>query len=37
MVQASESTGLFQRLGKPLLRSEKLLRLAIRLSRPIAY
>jgi len=31
MVQASESTGLFQRLGKPLLRSEKLLRLPIRL------
>ena len=31
MVQASESTGLFQRLGTPLLRPEKLLRLPIRL------
>jgi len=31
MVQASESTGLFQRLGTPLLRPEKLLRFPIRL------
>src|SRR5882762_124670 len=31
MVQASESTGRFQRLGTPLLRPEKLLPLPIRL------